>query len=213
MTTTPHPVHNLIVLDQSGSMHALTDAVLAGFDEVLHTIRTAQETEPTQAQFVSLVTFGSRTINTLIASQPVAHVRPLDPAQYRPHGSTPLYDALGHSLLRLERQLDGQGAHTALITVITDGMENASTDYSGPEIKRLIERLTRQHDWVFTYMGANHAVDEVAGSLAIQAHLTFTSDRAGLRDMFRKDSSSRAAFYKKRSQGMSGRDATTNFFD
>mgnify|MGYP004566816155 FL=1 len=54
-----------------------------------------------------------------------------------------------------------------VVTIITDGMENASREYNGKTIKELVERL-RGEGWTFTYMGANQDSVEVAMSMSIR---------------------------------------------
>ncbi len=192
-------------------MDVLATAVRTGFDELVQTICQAQEAFSEQVHTVSLVTFSSIGIRTLLANQPVAQLHPLEPGDYCPNGGTPLYDALGHSLLRLERQIESDANHSVLVTIITDGAENASREFTGSVIRQHIERLT-QKDWVFTYMGANHDVATTAGTLSIRASIEFKANQTGMNDLFQKDRFSRHAFYEKRSRGMSSRDASDDFF-
>lgn len=83
-----------------------------------------------------------------------------------------------------------------LVTVITDGYENASIHWSGPQIKSLVEEL-RQEGWTFTYIGANQDVEAVAGSMGIRNSMAFEETEEGAKRMIACDRSSRSRFYDK----------------
>ena len=61
------------------------------------------------------------------------------------------------------------------MTIITDGMENASTEYNSDSIKALVDRLD-QAEWVFTYIGANQDAIYVANSMGIRNALQYDYD-------------------------------------
>ena len=52
-------IHNLIIVDESGSMEVIRKQAFAGMNETLQTIRKMQEKFPEQEQFVTLLTFDS----------------------------------------------------------------------------------------------------------------------------------------------------------
>ena len=66
-----------------------------------------------------------------------------------------------------------------LATVITDGMENASEEYSGKTIKALVDRL-REKGWTLAYIGANQDAVEVARVLHIQNSFEFDASSEGV---------------------------------
>ena len=73
-----------------------------------------------------------------------------------------------------------------LVTVITDGYENASQHWSGPQIKSLVEEL-RHEGWTFTYIGANQDVEAVAGSMGIRNTLAFEETEEGTKKCLKID--------------------------
>lgn len=83
-----------------------------------------------------------------------------------------------------------------LVTIITDGYENASREFTGRAIKGLIEGLKKK-DWVFTYIGAKHDVEKVATSFSINNHISFDANIVGTNMMFAKERSSRSRFFDK----------------
>ncbi|MDE6330505.1 MAG: VWA domain-containing protein, partial [Muribaculaceae bacterium] len=99
-----------------------------------------------------------------------------------------------------------------LVTVITDGYENASREYNGTAIKSLVETLKKE-GWVFTYIGANQDVEAVAASMSIDNHLAFDADEASTCAMFEHEKRSRRKFFSKISRSMSMRDLNTGYFD
>jgi hypothetical protein len=82
------------------------------------------------------------------------------------------------------------------VTIITDGYENASCEYSLTAITSLIESY-KDEGWQFTYIGADHDVEHVAFTLHIDHHLTFEKTSAGTQAMFAKERSSRGRWLDK----------------
>lgn len=212
MTTANQLVFNLIILDESGSMSPLKEVTIAGFNEIVQTIQGAQAQFPNQQHRVSLVTFNGLGIRTLLDNQPTADVLPLSDEAYTPAASTPLFDAMGRSLMRLEFQTEGQIDPTVLVSILTDGDENASREFSAANVKALVDRLTLK-GWSFTYMGANHAVEQVASSLSIKTSVRFETNPSSMEELFKKDRKGRMGFFHKRSQGMSSKDAQEGYWD
>ena len=89
-----------------------------------------------------------------------------------------------------------------LVTVITDGYENASVEYSGTAIKALVEEL-RAKGWVITYIGANQDVEKVASAISVTNVMDFQSTHAGTSDMFCKERRARARWFDRLSKGIS----------
>ena len=195
-------VYNLIILDESGSMSSIYQEALTGVNETLQTIRMAKEEHPEQEHFVTLVAFDTGHYNEIYKGTPAGKAVDIMPEQYRPGGCTPLYDAMGRAISDLRTHLDyidhssNKEDKVVLVTVITDGYENASREYSGPAIKALVEEM-RKKGWVFTYIGANQDVDKVAESMAINNRMAFRSTREGTQDMFMKENISRKKFFGK----------------
>jgi len=54
----------------------------------------------------------------------------LDADTFQPDASTPLYDAIGFSVNKLKRKIEDETDYQVLVTIITDGEENSSTEYT-----------------------------------------------------------------------------------
>ena len=184
-------VFNLIILDESGSMSAIYRPALSGVNETLQTIRSSQEENPGQQHFVSLVTFDTEHYNRVYNCTPASIAKELTNDQYRPFGGTPLYDAMGNAIMELEKQVNKEDV--VLVTIITDGYENASSHFNGASIKELVERK-KADDWVFTYIGANQDVMAVSAMISIDNYMAFQADEEGTHAMFAKEQMARKKF-------------------
>lgn len=204
-------VFNLIILDESGSMSAIERQAVSGLNETLQTIRHEAAAHADQEHFATLVTFNSDAVTTLFDRIPASETRDIRPEQYQPSACTPLYDAMGRSITALRRYV--AEADVVLVTVITDGEENSSREYTGAAIRHLVESL-KTRGWVFTYIGANQDVERVAKAMAINNSLAFEADAEGTKAMFERDSASRRRLFDKLSacECFSSQEADGNYF-
>ena len=176
-------IYNVIILDESGSMSSIYKETLQSINEVLGGIRKNQEEHPEQRHNATLVTFegnGISGVKTRRDRVPIEKIDNLTEKDYRPGGCTPLYDAMGQTLNRLEG-LVAEG-DKVMATIITDGYENASEEYSGKTVKALVSRL-REKGWVFAYIGANQDAVEVARDLNIANALNYDATPEGMVSM------------------------------
>ena len=176
-------IYNLIILDESGSMSAIFDETLRAVNEAFSGIRRNQDEFPEQRHYVSIVTFegtGMSGVRTRRDRVPVGEIRDFTEKDYRPGGCTPLLDAMGRSLHDLECKTGENDRVFA--TVITDGYENSSQEYTGKMIKALVSRL-RTKGWTFAYIGANQDAVEAASELNIDNALNFDASPKGMDEM------------------------------
>lgn len=191
-------IYNLVILDKSGSMSTIANAAISGFNETVGGIRSAQERyNETQEHFVSLLTFCNCAKDYVYENVPVAEVKELTSREYQPCCCTPLYDAMGFSLNRLLSQIKDKEDATAMVTVITDGLENASNEYSGSAIKALVEKLKNEEGWNFAYIGTNQDVEKVSRGLSIDNHITFVDDEHGMREAWEKERKAKTMMYAR----------------
>jgi len=191
-------IYNLIILDKSGSMSSIANAAIAGFNETVGGIRSAQERfKETQEHFVSLMIFCDCEKTMVYDMVPVDEVKELTSKEYRPCCCTPLYDAMGISINALYKAIKDKEDATAVVTVITDGLENASKEYSGSAIKALVERMKNEEGWNFAYIGTNQDVKATSASLSIDNHMDFVDTDAGMRDAWVKERKSKMAMFSR----------------
>jgi len=204
---TKHQVHNLIILDESGSMRSIKTTIIEGFNEIVQTVKGIEKEFPEQEHFISLVTFNGLGHKILHFNEPVSQLESIDETGYRPKASTPLYDAIGFSFAKLRQVVENLTEYNVLVTILTDGEENASKEYTGSAIKNLIEEL-KLNRWTFTYIGADHDVDKFAASISITSTMTFQKNEADIKNMFSKERSSRYGY----SQNIREKKETNNDF-
>ena len=201
-------IYNLIIVDESGSMSHLREATLSGINETIGTIKSAQkEFAETQEHTLTLVTFDSDSnrpdVRTMIDNQSIMEVKEFK--DYMPNGCTPLYDAMGQSLTKLHTAIKGDVDASAVVTVLTDGLENASHEWDAQSLRKLIEQL-KEEGWSFSYMGSAHNVKEVTDLLSIENVVEFSHDQLGAAHTWGRERSSRRAYYQRMSEAYTMRD-------
>lgn len=202
-------IHNLIILDESGSMDSIKSQIISGFNETVQSIKGSQKKFPEQEHFISLVSFNSLENKLLHFIDPAEKLNEINSELYRPNASTPLFDAIGFAVNKLHYVVKNQQNCNVLVTIMTDGEENASREYSGAQIKALIEKL-KEEKWTFTYIGTEHDVDKIAFNLSISNTLVFEKNEAGIKNMFEKHKASRDVYYSKVQRN---EDTKDNFFE
>lgn len=187
---------NLIILDASGSMESIYSQALSGTNETIQTIRMSQKDHPELQQCLTLASFnsGKDYLKVKYSTTPIDEVKEITKEDYVACGCTALYDAMGEMISELKRKMTEEDR--VLVTIITDGYENSSTHWTGPQIKSLVEEL-RQTGWTFTYIGANQNVEEVSYRMGIRNSLAFEETSEGTKEMFARDSASRRRFMDK----------------
>ena len=185
-------VHNLIIVDESGSMSIIRKQAFVGMNETLQTVRKMQEKFPDIEQKVTLITFDSEHTKWHYDDVAAAKTKDLSWKAYRPCAATPLYDAIGKGVSKVNAQVnDGENV---LVTIITDGEENSSEEWTLKMIRKLIEKLKKQN-WTFTLIGTDNLdVETMAHSFAIDEHMEFQQDEAGTKAMFARERRSRERY-------------------
>lgn len=189
-------IFNLIILDESGSMQSIKKEAVDSVNETVQTIRAAERKNADQEHFVSLVTFNDN-VKTVYDCVPAVEVKELTSEDYCPDCCTALYDAMGLSLNVLRPKVAENDR--ILVTVVTDGYENASKEYDGKAIKALIDEL-KGKGWVFAYIGANQDVEQVAATISITNTMTFRTTPKDTMDMCVRVNKSRDRFYSRMSK-------------
>jgi len=185
-------VHNLIIVDESGSMSIIHKQAFTGMNETLQTIRQMQKKYPDQEQNVTLLTFDTGHTTWHYDNTPADKTHDLEWKDYNPGGCTPLYDAIGKGISKVNANIT-EGEHV-LVTIITDGEENSSEEWTLKMVRNMIEKLKKQN-WTFTLIGTDNLdVESMAHSFAIDEHLAFTEDEEGAQLMFAKERRSRERF-------------------
>lgn len=171
----------VMILDASGSMHGLEKDTIGGFNSIIE----SQKDEAGSA-FVTTIVFNDRhkTVHDRIDIQKVL---PLCEKQYQTMGCTALLDAVGYAIEHISaihRYLPEEYVpEKTIVTITTDGMENASRKYTHTDIRKLINSK-KQDGWTFIFTGANIDVEEEAEKMGIEPSCTasFVCDEKGIAD-------------------------------
>lgn len=173
----------VFILDRSGSMAGLESDTIGGFNSLIEK-QKQQEGEC----FVTTVLF-DHEILTLHDRVKLADVKPLTNREYEVRGCTALVDAIGETVThisdihRYAREEDVP--ENTLFVIITDGMENASKNYSSQQVKQLISQK-KELGWEFLFIGANIDSVETAGFYGISPDraVNYHADKKGTRVVY-----------------------------
>lgn len=188
-------IFNLIILDKSCSMSVIRNAAVDGFNDVLEGIRVAQAESELQEHYVSLLTFCDCKKEYVYDCVPVNEVRNLTLRDYNPCCNTPLFDAMGMALSNLVSKVENEKHSTVAVTIITDGEENSSREYNGESIKAFVDKLQKELDWKFSYIGTNQDVEAIADSLAIRDSFMFHCSNDGMRNAWNEERNRKKIMY------------------
>ena len=156
----------VFILDRSGSMRGLEADTIGGFNSLIE----KQQQEDGEA-LISVVLFDD-VQEVLYDRQPLSKIELMTDSQYYVRGCTALLDAVGGAIHHIgnvhkyAREEDRPSKTLFIIT--TDGMENASRQYSYEKVKQMIERQKERYGWEFLFLGANIDAVSVAGRFGIQ---------------------------------------------
>lgn len=177
--TNPELTHIEFVLDRSGSMHSIRADVEGGFDAFI----SDQRTHPGECT-VSLAQFDNE-YETVFTAVDVHEVAALNLV---PRGSTAMLDAIGRSISDLGSRLaalpEARRPGTVIFAIMTDGMENSSSEFTYPAVKELITRQEQKYSWQFLYLGADQDAIEVGAAIGVRADRSLTYGRGKSREAY-----------------------------
>ena len=166
----------VFLLDKSGSMEAVLDDTIGGFNSFV------RDQVPLGGT-LTLYTF-SNTCTCEYRDLPIEEVPFLNRETYVPNGNTSLYDSMGQILK------DYAGKEGSFV-ILTDGQENSSRKFTKAHVKDLIE--TSKLDVMYVGVDIDSAID-----MGIQNTLAYDACRTP--DMFRLVSQSVSASVERQTQ-------------
>lgn len=160
------PVWVAMILDESGSMQSVKSQTISGFNEYLQDRK--EDSKKNSVKFW-LTTFHSTISEKLVAAD-VSEAKDLTDYSYRPDHMTALYDAIGKTLRSIDEEIKRTKTKPKiLVTIFTDGLENASNRFSKSQIESEITERESKGNWTFTYVGANQDSVKTAAGMGIRA--------------------------------------------
>lgn len=157
----------VFILDRSGSMAGFEADTVGGFNATVEKQRRQEG-----KAYVSTVLFDNES-EVIHDRVEIGDIKPMTERDYQVGGCTALLDAVGgairhigniHKYARKEDVPD----HTIFV-ITTDGMENASRNYSKSEVKKLIKNQTEKYGWEFIFLAANIDAVQAAWNIGIRA--------------------------------------------
>lgn len=143
----------VFILDKSGSMGGLESDTIGGFNALLN----KQKKEAGEVK-VTTVLFNHH-YELLHDRLPINGISPLSERDYEVGGTTALLDAIGSTINKIgnvqKQTSEDQRAGKVLFVVTTDGLENASCEYTHKKIQSMINRQKEAYGWEFIFIGAN----------------------------------------------------------
>lgn len=183
-------IFNLIILDESGSMSDVAKQTISGCNEILDTVRTANKEMGDEARsFVSIYAFQSGSMQKpsryIVKNEKPENVRNITSQDYQPWGGTPLHDAVGSTLTELKMVAETHDDASGIISIITDGYENSSTQYSPGMVAQLVSWF-KEMGWTVNLIGADVDLEMMARQFSINKENThaFSRTQEGTRDMW-----------------------------
>jgi hypothetical protein len=156
-------VHVGIVLDRSGSMEDCRADAIGAVNSYLRQVKDDKDLDAS----VSLIIFDSHGVDVIRDRVPVAACADLGEGEYQPRAQTPLLDAVGHGAALLDKRKEP--GERCILAIMTDGLENASREYTKETIKTLLDRKQKEDGWLVLYLGAGHDAWEQARGMGLQA--------------------------------------------
>ena len=170
----------VFILDRSGSMRGLENDTIGGYNGFIE----KQKSEDGDA-ILSTVLFDDK-FEVIHDRVDIKSATSLTDKEYFVRGSTALLDAIGRSVdaigRRLEATTESDRPAKVLFVITTDGMENASREYSAKRIKEMIQHQTDKYGWEFLFLGANIDAVGVAQDIGIRAEraVRYNNDSIGV---------------------------------
>jgi uncharacterized protein YegL len=138
----------VFILDRSGSMSGLESDTIGGFNSMLQ-----KQKKEAGAALITTVLFDDQ-YEILHDRVNMKQVQTISDNEYFVRGTTALLDAVGrtiHRMVEVQKQAIAEGvSHRFMFVIITDGMENASHEFSYEKVRRMIEHPKSK------YIGAFH---------------------------------------------------------
>ena len=169
----------VFILDRSGSMAGLEDDTIGGFNAMIQ----KQKGEEGQA-YVSTVLFDNHT-EVIHDRVDIQKIHPMTRDDYYVRGCTALLDAVGKAIRHIANihkyAREEDRPEKTVFVITTDGMENASREYTYERVRKMIEHEQEKYGWEFLFLGANiDAAKEAARfGIAEERAANYHADRKG----------------------------------
>jgi uncharacterized protein YegL len=143
----------VFILDRSGSMAGLEADTIGGFNAML-----AKQQKAEGEAIVTTVLFDHQ-YELLHDRIKVKGISPMTDEDYEVRGTTALLYAIGFTIQKIvnvqKKTSEEERAEKVLFVITTDGMENASHEFTADKIKKMVQHQKEKYGWEFLFLGAN----------------------------------------------------------
>lgn len=185
--TDPNETLIVALVDRTGSMYSIRSDTEGAFNQFIDEQKNLQSDD---RAFVSLYQFDTdfdspKVVETVYERTAIDKVPKLS---IEPRGGTPLNDAIGTTIVRVGEQLSAlpeeQRPGKVIFVIMTDGLENASMEYSIERVKEMVTEQTEKYGWEFVFLGAGIDAIKVGGGYGFKSGQTFavTATGAGVKE-------------------------------
>lgn len=194
--------HIAIVVDRSGSMGSIRKSALDGLNETINGIildgNLGGETDVTVVLF-------DHEIETVLENVPASMLTTFSEEDYVPRGTTALFDGIRQAVDAIT-DIDETEDTGYLVTVISDGYENASKTPQ-VEISALIKQLEAQGNWTFNFMLANQDIHQFVATMGATLGnvASFAATDQGVNAAYSTMTVSNSSYLRSRSKGVTQR--------
>lgn len=175
----------IYILDMSGSMNPLKNDTIGGFNSMIE----EQKNAPGEA-YVTTVLF-NHCYEVLHDHVNINEVEEMNESTYIPMGATAMNDAIGFTIDNIGKRLaetpEEERPSKVIVTIVTDGYENASKEYSLATVKEKITTQREVYNWMFVFLGANIDTMKTTEDLGIDARFakTYTASGVGTQSVYK----------------------------
>ena len=174
----PKRIELVLVIDKSGSMSGLESDTVGGFNGMIE----KQKKLDVPVNVMAVLFNDKRQL--LYAHRNIRDIRPMTEREYTTGGTTALLDAVGDTILRMDRTRGIAAPGTKVIfVIITDGLENASTEFTREKVRQMIAERREKDGWEFVYLGANIDAVKEADAIGVDKKnaVTYSNTHSGVR--------------------------------
>ena len=169
----------VFILDRSGSMAGLEDDTIGGFNAMIEKQKQKQGDA-----YVSTILFDNdcEVVHDRVDIQKVSL---MTRKEYFVRGCTALLDAVGKAIHHIgnvhKYAREEDRPEKTLFIITTDGMENASREYTYDRVRSMIEHEKEKYGWEFLFLGANIDATREAARFGISEDraANYHADREG----------------------------------
>lgn len=181
-----------IILDRSGSMESIKEATITAFN--LFIKQQKEDGLPTNLSFIQ---FDDQYEQNFVEKN-IHLVKELNAQTFQPRGMTALLDAIGSTIKAAKKRIKKSEIKPdkVILTIITDGYENASTKYTREKIFKMIRKREEKDNWKFLFLAANQDAIYEGSKFGIHEDraMTYRQDYMGTRDAFNSISQKVSSF-------------------